>query len=215
MRGFTRWIIVAAAIALTAACGAKGSGAAAGGVPAEMSMGNPNAKVTVTEYASVTCPHCARFNEEVFPAFKAKYVDTGLVQYKFHEFLTPPANVAAAGFLVARCAGKDKYFGVIDALFHSQNEMFQSGDVRGTLFRVGRGAGMNDDQITKCIQDEATLKALNERVEQATKDGVSGTPTFMVNGKKLDGQVLAGQAYNGGEITMAQLDAALQPLLKR
>jgi protein-disulfide isomerase len=211
MRAFTRWIIVAAAVSLVAACSPKGGGSAAAGV---MTLGDPNAKVKVDEYASATCPHCARFNEEVFPAFKAKYVDTGKVYYRFHEFLTPPTNVAAASFLVARCAGKDKYFSVLDAIFHSQNEMFTTGDPRSVLFRIGRGAGLNDDQITKCIQDDKALKALNDRVDQAAKDGVQGTPTFMVNGKKLDGQVLAGTTYQGGEISLAQLDAALAPLLK-
>src|SRR6201999_4058018 len=103
-------------------CGPKG-GAAGGGDNANaatMDLGNPNAKVTVEEWASVTCPHCAAFNEEVFPGFKAKYVDTGKVHYISHEFLPPPTQVAAAGFLVARCAGKDKYFNVTDAIFHSQ-----------------------------------------------------------------------------------------------
>ncbi|HTK33955.1 MAG TPA: DsbA family protein [Caulobacteraceae bacterium] len=210
MRVFTGWIIAAAAVSLLSACGPKG-GAASGGT--EMELGNPNAKVTVTEWASVTCPHCAAFNEEVFPAFKAKYVDTGKVHYVFREFLTPPASVAAAGFLVARCAGKDKYFSVIDAIFHSQAELYN--DPRGVLFRIGKGVGMTEDQVTKCIQDEAGLKALNERVDAAIKkDNITGTPSFTVNGKKLDGQTLAGSVYNGGEISMAQLDAALAPLLK-
>ena len=213
MRAFSRWIVVAAAVGLLAACGQKGGGTAAS--QDVMSLGSDAAKVTVDEWASITCPHCARFSEEVFPAFKAKYVDTGKVKYRFHEYLTPPAQVAAAGFLVARCAGPDKYFSVVDALFHSQEEMFQSGDVRGVLFRIGRSTGLNDDQITACIQNEDTLKALNDRVQNAiTKDEITGTPSFKVNGKKLDGQVLAGQTYNGGEITLAQLSAAVDPLLK-
>src|SRR5579871_3142309 len=80
--------------------------------PDDMTLGSPKAKVTVIEYASASCPHCARFNNEVFPAFKAKYVDTGRVFYVFREFLTEPASLAAAAFLTARCAGKGKYFGV-------------------------------------------------------------------------------------------------------
>jgi protein-disulfide isomerase len=212
MRALTGWIIVAAAIGLMAGCGAKGSSGGDAKTAPEMDLGNPKAKVTVTEYASVTCPHCAAFNEEVFPAFKAKYIDTGKVHYIFREFLTPPANVAAAGFLVARCAGKDKYFNVTDAIFHSQAELYN--DPRAVLMRIGKSVGMTEDQVTACIQDEAALKALNDRFEKAMKDGVNGTPTFLVNGKKLDGQVLAGQTYNGGEISLAQLDAALQPLLK-
>src|SRR5271170_7604643 len=79
----------------------------------DMSLGNPTAKVTVIEYASASCPHCARFNNDVFPAFKTKYIDSGRIHYVFREFLTPPVEVAAAGFLTARCAGKDKYFSVL------------------------------------------------------------------------------------------------------
>ena len=214
MRALTGWIIVAAAIGLVAGCGPKG--AAGGGdakTASEMDLGNPNAKVTITEWASVTCPHCAAFNEQVFPAFKAKYIDTGKVHYVFREFLTPPAQVAAAGFLVARCAGKDKYFNVTDAIFHSQAELYQ--DPRAVLVRIGKGVGMTEDQVTKCIQDDAGLKALNDRVENAVKkDDIQGTPSFALNGKKLDGQTLGGSVYNGGEITMAQLDAAIAPLLK-
>ena len=212
MRAFTGWIIAAAAVGLLAACGPKGAGGA-DAKSGDMDLGDPNAKVTITEWASVTCPHCAAFNESVFPAFKAKYIDTGKIHYVFREFLTPPASVAAAGFLVARCAGKDKYFNVTDAIFHSQAELYQ--DPRAVLFRIGKGVGMTEDQVTKCIQDEAALKALNDRVDAATtKDGVTGTPSFALNGKKLDGQTLGGTVYNGGEITLAQLDAAIQPLLK-
>jgi protein-disulfide isomerase len=211
MRAFKGWIIAVAAVGLLAGCGPKaGGGGAAGGT---LTLGDPNAQVKVDEWAAVTCPNCAEFNEKVFPAFKAKYVDTGKVFYTFHEFLTPPAQVAAAGFLVARCAGKDKYFNVTDAIFHSQPELYQ--DPRAVLFRIGKSVGLTEDQVTKCIQDEAALKALNDRVQAAIdKDGVQGTPTFAVNGKKLDGQTLAGTVYNGGEITLAQLDAALAPLLK-
>ena len=77
----------------------------------------------VVEYASASCPHCARFDSEVFPAFRAKYVDTGKVRYTLKEYLTEPRGVAAAGFLLARCAGKDRYFPVLDAVFKGQDEM--------------------------------------------------------------------------------------------
>ena len=167
---------------------------------ADMSMGDAKAKVQMIEYASASCSHCARFNNDVFPAFKAKYIDSGKVHYTFKEFLTPPVEVAAAGFLTARCAGKDKYFSVLDAIFHSQEEMFQTGDMRGVLLRVAQSAGMTEAQFNSCITDETALKALNARVDNATKnDKISGTPTFIINGKQVA----------SGEVTLQQLDAAV------
>jgi protein-disulfide isomerase len=164
-----------------------------------MSMGNPNAKVKVVEYASASCPHCARFNNNVFPQFKAKYIDTGKVYYTFKEYLTPPENVAAAGFLVARCAGKDKYFQVLDAIFSQQQEMFQTGDFRGVLLRIAQSAGLTEQQFNACLNDEAAMKALNERVTRAVQqDKITGTPTFFFNGKKVA----------EGEVTLDQLSQA-------
>jgi protein-disulfide isomerase len=155
----------------------------------DMSLGNAASKVTVIEYASASCPHCARFNNDVFPAFKAQYVDTGKVHYVFREFLTPPTEVAAAGFLMARCAGKDKYFSVLDAIYRGQEAMFQSGDYRGALLKIAESSGMTEPQFTACISDDKAIKALNDRVDTYVKrDHIAGTPTFMVNGKVLDGE---------------------------
>ena len=155
----------------------------------DMSLGNPAAKVTVIEYASASCPHCARFNNEVFPAFKAKYIDTGTIHYVFREFLTEPVSMAAAGFLTARCAGKDKYFSVLDAIYHGQEAMYQSGDIKGGLLRIAQSAGVSEDQFNACISDDAALKALNDRVDRYVKeDHITGTPTFVVNGAVLDGE---------------------------
>jgi len=165
----------------------------------DMGLGNPAAKVTVIEYASASCPHCAAFNNEVFPAFKAKYIDTGKIHYVFREFLTPPVQVAAAGFLVARCAGKDKYFSVLDAIYRGQQAMYQSGDVKGTLLRIAQSAGMTEPQFDACIADEKAQQALNDRVGRyAKEDNITGTPTFVVNGKMLD-----------GEQSLSSLDAAI------
>jgi len=191
-------LAVAAVAGLTLAGCQKGG--TSGPSQGDMTLGDANAKVKVVEYASASCPHCARFNNNVFPAFKAKYIDTGKVYYTFKEFLTPPEEVAAAGFLVARCAGKDKYFTVLDAIFKNQPEMFQTGDFRGVLLRIAQSTGMTEDQFNKCVSDPDALKALNARVEKAVKqDGVTGTPTFFVDGKKVA----------EGEVTLAQLDAAV------
>ena len=201
MSDISRRLVFALAAALTlAACNKPAGGAS----DSDMTLGNPAAKVTVVEYASAACPHCAAFNNEIFPDFKKKYIDSGKVHYVFREYLTPPVQVAAAGFLLARCAGKDKYFSVLDAVFRAQNEMFTSGDVHGVLLRIAQSAGLTEDQFTACISDEKSIKALQDRVQKAqTVDKVDSTPTFVINDKKYV-----------GEQTMAQFDAAIQPLLK-
>lgn len=200
MSQMNRRLLVIAAAAIGGLAIAGCSGSAKGASEGDMSLGNPKAKIQVTEYASASCVHCAAFNNNIFPEFKKKYIDTNKVHYTLKEFLTPPAEVAAAGFLVARCAGDDKYFTVLDSIFRNQMEMFQSGDFRGGLLKVAQSAGMTEEQFNKCVSDEAALKALNERVDRAVKqDKITGTPTFFVNGKKIA----------EGEVSMAQLDAAI------
>ena len=194
-------LVMVAALAL-AACN-KGGGAKTADA-SDMTMGPATAKVKVIEYASLSCPHCARFNNDVFPLFKKKYIDTGLVHYTFREFLTEPVPLAAAGALLARCAGKDKYFGVLDAVFRGQEEIYRTGDVRGVLLRIAQSSGMTEAQFEACVGDEAAQKALAKRVETyGEKDKISATPTFIINGKKLE-----------GEVTMAQFDETIQPMLK-
>jgi protein-disulfide isomerase len=182
-------MIAAAALATLAACSKSGASVGAPG-PEDMTMGNPQAKVLVAEYASVACPHCAAFNNDVFPAFKAKYIDTGKVHYVLHEMLVGGQGeqaMAAAGFLLARCAGKDKYFAITDEIFHQQQAIVASGDLRGGLLRIAQSAGMTEPQFNACVGDQNALKALDARVEKAGKDGVNVTPTFIINGKKIEG----------------------------
>jgi protein-disulfide isomerase len=177
--------------------------AAEAAFPGDMTLGDPKAKVTVIEYASVTCPHCGRFNNDVFPAFKAKYVDTGKVRYVFREFPTDPLQLAAAGFIVARCAPADKYYAVIDNLFHGQQKLFESQDAKAFLLDAGQAGGLNQSQVETCLQDKSQLDAFNERIEAAVNTAkVAATPTFVIGDKKLE-----------GEQTLAQLDAVIQPLL--
>lgn len=194
----TRVTLVAALAASLAACGPKGAKVTA----EDMSMGNPSAKVTVVEYASVACPHCAKWNEEVFPAFKAKYIDTGKINYVAREALTGEPTLANAGAMLARCAGKDKYFQVTDALYKAQSNIFQTGDIRGELLIIARSAGMSEDQFNSCLSDENAAKSAQRIENQMKADKIQGTPTFIVNGKKVGGE-------EGGEATLAQLDAAI------
>ena len=149
MRPLTSLLAVLAAVAALAGC----QKAADGVTSDDMAMGSPKAKVTVIEYASVACPHCAAFNNDVFPAFKAKYIDTGKVRYIEREALTGDPTIAAAGFLTARCAGKDKYFQVVDAVYHSQGEMAQTGDPHAVLLQIARSAGMTDADLRHQRQD--------------------------------------------------------------
>ena len=193
---FRSLAIAALSFSLLSACGDKAKTASDG----DMDLGNPASKVTLIEYASVTCSHCARFDREVWPALKAKYIDTGKIHYVFKEFLTPPVPVAAAGFVLARCAGKDKYFQVIEALFRAQDEMFATGDFRGPYLRVAKSVGMTEDQFNACLNDSDALNKVNARVQRAVEqDKIEGTPNFLVNGKQVA----------TGETTIDKLSAAI------
>ena len=179
-----RAAITATALTAMVALAGCNNGGAGGPAEGDMAMGAPEgAKVTVIEYASVTCHVCAAWQEENWEGFKTRYVDTDKVRYVFREIPTPPSEVAVAGFLIARCAGGDKYFDVVHELLASQDEM--RGDPRATLFRVGNGAGLSNERIQQCITDEAALAAAEERAQAALDAGVEGTPTFFVNGTKV------------------------------
>lgn len=172
-----------AAMVTLAGCGGSGAGAPAEG---DMALGAPEgAKVTVVEYASVTCGVCAAWHEGTWPEFKAAYVDTNKVRFVFRELPTPPNNVAVAGFMIARCAGADKYFDVVGGIMSSQREWQQGVNPRDTLFRVGNGAGLSNQQIETCIKDPENLKGSEARTDAAVKAGVTGTPAFFVNGVQV------------------------------
>jgi len=193
-----------AVLALTAACGTPAPKPAGEG---DMDLGNPDAKVTVIEYASVTCPHCAEFNKDVMPQLMAKYISPGKVHYVYREFLTPPNDVSAAGILLARCAGKENYFKVIDDIWASQQEMFADGtgaNAQSVLRRIGEKYGVKGKAFDACVQDPAGLERIQDNIDAYMKDGINSTPTFVINGKKLD-------RHSG---TISDFDEALQPLLQ-
>ncbi len=165
--------------------------------PGEMSLGDPRAPVTVIEYASVGCPHCAVWANEVFPVFRAKYVDTGKVRFVFREMLTGNGALAAAGFLTARCAAPDRYFQVVDDVFAQQMAIGQEGVE--ALVRIAAHAGVTRERFEACLKDEAALRALNDRtLADAKANGITGTPTFFVGDQRLD-----------GEQSLEDLDAAI------
>jgi protein-disulfide isomerase len=169
----------------------------------ETAMGNPNAKVKMIEYASIVCSHCGQFAREVFPAFKRKYIDSGQVYFIFREFPTQPVDLAIAGFLTARCAGPDKYFDVIEALFAGQPALFENGDGMKFLLDAAKVGGMDEAALRVCLNDQPAVDAMRKRVEASmAADHVHSTPTFVIGDKTLEGTQ-----------TLAQLDAVIQPLL--
>jgi protein-disulfide isomerase len=168
-----------------------------------MVLGFPRAKITVTEYASVGCPHCAHWAKTVYPAFKAKYIDTGRVKFAFHEMLTGDGALAAAGFMLARCAGASKYFQVVDQVFDKQNEIAAQG--APALLVIAQAAGVSQERFNACLSDDAALKALAARTEaDATAHHVQGTPTFFIDGVRLD-----------GDETLPSFDAAIARARRR
>ncbi len=199
---------LAMGLALTVAACGKSAPSTAAVSATDLSEGSPTAKVTVVEYASVACPICAHYNQEIMPAFKQKYVDPGKVRYVYRPMMTGNAPVATAGHLLAQCAGKDKFFKVVDAIMRSQEQMGgeQTGysNARPVLLDIAKSVGLSEDQFTTCVSDPKGIQALNDENDAALKAGVEATPTFFVNGKKMD--------VKKGDIS--DFDAAIQPLLK-
>ena len=148
-----------AALAIAAAFAAGSVMAAPAALPDDMSLGNPKARIHVIEYASLSCPHCAHFNETVFAGFKTRWVDTGKARYTLKEMLTAPEQVAAAGALLARCAGPAKYFKVVDEVFRSQPR-WADGKIKSVLMEIASANGVSADQFNACMQDQAALDAL-------------------------------------------------------
>lgn len=189
MRSLAALLVSLSLAAGLAACNNKS--APAGAAVGDMSLGSPQAKVAVYEYASLGCPICAKWNNDNFAAFKAKYIDSGKVHYVLREMRTGDAPVAAAGFLLARCAGKDKYFQIVDAVFREEADLLESGrgaDERDRLVKVAQTAGLTEDQFNACVGNDAALNDFNARTDQTARDNnIDSTPTFVVNGKILTG----------------------------
>ena len=150
----------------------------------EMEMGSKDAKVVITEYASMTCPHCKTFHESTLPKLKEQYVDTGKVRYQLREFAFDP--LSAAAFMLARCAPNDGYFPMVDILFESQTEWSRSQNPANALFEKAKLAGFTRPEFDKCLSDQALLDNVNAVRREGEKFGVRGTPTVFVNGEKVE-----------------------------
>ena len=170
----------------------------------DMALGPANAAVTITEYSSMSCPHCAAFGENVFPMLRAKYIDTGKVRFVFREF---PLDIkAAAASMLARCVANgdaEKFFGTVQLLFQQQQQLMEQTNV--TLRVIGKQAGMSEQAIDSCSLDQTLLDKLaadRRFAHEVVK--VDSTPTFFVNGTRLK-----------GAMTFEELEATIKPLLKQ
>ncbi len=153
----------------------------------DMTMGDPDALVTLIEYASYTCPHCARFHEEVFPLLKAEYIDTGKVRFIHREIYFDRYGLWAA--LLSRCGDGTRYFGMNDMIYGTQRDWLGNGEpqeVVNNLRKMGRLAGLEDEQITACLEDADMARSLVATFQHhSTADEINATPTFMINGEKF------------------------------
>jgi protein-disulfide isomerase len=169
----------------------------------DMALGPANATVTITEYASMTCPHCAAFTETVFPKIKSEFIDSGKIRFVFREF---PLDIkAAAGSMLARCIAKDdsgKYFAVVVLLFKLQNDWVKN--TTETLTRIGKQAGLSQQAVEACLKDQALLDKIAADQKFASEVlKVNSTPTFFINGEMVK-----------GETSFEEFDKKIKSLLK-
>lgn len=152
----------------------------------EMSMGNPDAPVTVIEYASFTCPHCRNFHETVFGELKTNYIDTGKINFIYREVYFD--RFGLWGGIVARCGGEQRYFGISDMLYTQQSAWMAGGDpavIAENLRKIGKTAGLNNEQLDACLNDGEKAKAMVALYQENAKaDDINSTPSFIINGEK-------------------------------
>jgi protein-disulfide isomerase len=169
----------------------------------DIALGDPKAPVTIIEYASMTCPHCAHFSETTFPELKTKYIDTGKVYYMLREF--PLDQLAEAGFMLARCAGTvpDKYYALIETLFASQREWVVQRPLQ-PLKSMMKQAGLSDEAFDACLANQPMQAAIEKiRSDASQKFGVQSTPTFFINGKRF-----------AGDLPLPEMEKEFAPYLK-
>jgi len=167
----------------------------------DQSLGPAEAPVTIIEYASMTCPHCAEFHNKTFPELKKRYIDTGKVRFIFREFPLDP--LAAAGFMLARCAGEGKYYPMVETLF-SQQKTWAVQKPIPPLLAIAKQAGFTQQSFEQCLANQKLLDDIEKvRERAASKLGVNSTPTFFVNGERVN-----------GALSIEDLEKKIQPYLK-
>ena len=149
-------------------------------------MGDINAKVTIIEYASMTCPHCKSFHEQVVPVLKKKYIDTGKAKYILRPFPFDGDRRGEAAFMLAKCAPNKNYYAMIDALFHSQESWGRQSNPVAELLQISKQAGITEEGFKSCLSNQELLTKIIDGRNRAAKDfGVRATPTVFVNDEKL------------------------------
>jgi protein-disulfide isomerase len=167
----------------------------------ERVLGDPKAPVTIIEYASMTCPHCAHFSATTYPELRKRYIDTGKVRFIFREF--PLDQLAAAGFMLARCASEDKYFPLIETLVAQQHDWVVQHPLEPLLV-IAKQAGFTKETFEACLSNQKILDGIEQvRDQAANKYGVNSTPTFFINGKRFS-----------GDMSIDELDKQITPYLK-
>jgi len=167
----------------------------------DMALGAADAPVTVIEYASMTCPHCARFHAETFPDLKSRYIDTGKVRFIYREF--PLDEPALRASMLARCAGEKRFFGFIDVLFRQQDKWRGARDPIGALAKLGRVGGIGKQQFETCMNDQALGDSiLATRLDGSQKFEIKSTPSFIIDGKT-----------HAGALSIEQLARIIDPLV--
>ncbi len=149
-------------------------------------LGDPDAPVTVIEYASMTCSHCAAFHSDTLPALKEQYIDTGKVKFILREF--PLDNLAAAASLLARCVSEDKYYDFVDVLFEKQSQWARSEDPLRELLQLSKVAGFTEARFNSCLRDQEALDYIQQVRDAGNQQyDIRSTPTLIINGQKLEG----------------------------
>ncbi|MGH7029602.1 MAG: thioredoxin domain-containing protein [Stellaceae bacterium] len=166
-------------------------------------LGNPAAPITIIEYASMTCPHCAHFTEDILPEIKKKWIDTGKAKLVLRDF--PLDDEAVHASMIARCAPPDRFYAYVDTFFADQEKWVEAPDYQAELTRLAELGGMSKDQVGKCLNDTALKnQVLSSRLAAGNQLGVNATPTFFVNGTKFT-----------GEPTVAKFDQVLSGLSQK
>ncbi len=154
----------------------------------DMTLGDKNAPVTVYEYASLTCSHCAEFSKDTFPLVKKNYIDTGKVYYVLRDFPFDP--VATAAFMLAHCAGPERYFGFVEVLFATQEQWAFAPTPMEGLKNIAKQGGFSDEKFEACMKDQTIFNHVKSVADRGGQQfGVRSTPTFFINGEKIEGAI--------------------------